>query len=320
VFAAAIVWRLDLQFDFSEVGLSNFLVYFALPLGIAGLSIPLGAICASQHRTLQTAKQIDAQEEQNKLSNYYKHIEEFHKYIKECESESTRNIDLASFNYRTFHRKIFSELRKGNDKPTILFFEELIEDLTPLMNFFITAPPKGLAGTYYVDHIGNIWPTIVNRLELCFERYGIKVRALEESISSGYEQPLVPRLSSVLLNQTQRLESLISIACEFSETPIYKFPSEFEKIYSTFHGIHTIYMTQLINYESFKSDVLKVKTSVKKNGSLQQQGNQWSSEIDDAYDSALSYLKNHATEMQKLAEHDSRFDSVTVGLLKKKAL
>lgn len=57
--------------------------FFKVPLYILSLIFPFVAMAVSHHRYVQTREQITLTREQNVLTNYYKHREEFHLHIKE---------------------------------------------------------------------------------------------------------------------------------------------------------------------------------------------------------------------------------------------
>lgn len=64
------VWK-DYTLDFSEKSYENFLTISKLPLYLLSLSIPLVAIVAHIHRTIQTAEQIRLTTEKNLPDSYY---------------------------------------------------------------------------------------------------------------------------------------------------------------------------------------------------------------------------------------------------------
>ena len=86
---------------------NNFITQFKLPLGILSLLIPLGAIYAVQHRSEQSLAQIKTSEGQNNFVNYYKHLEEFEKYLK------SKAIDTKVYVNQT-HAEIFQGSRDGD--------------------------------------------------------------------------------------------------------------------------------------------------------------------------------------------------------------
>jgi hypothetical protein len=86
---------------------NNFITLFKLPLGILSLLIPIGAIFAVQHRSEQSIAQIKTSEGQNNFVNYYKHLEEFGKYLK------TKSID-TKVHANQSHAVIFEEGRNGD--------------------------------------------------------------------------------------------------------------------------------------------------------------------------------------------------------------
>lgn len=76
-----IVVNSKVDWDLSYIGFNHFLVVFRFPLGILAIIIPVIALLAANHRSEQTKEQIKVTNEQNIFSNYYKHIDEFSKYI-----------------------------------------------------------------------------------------------------------------------------------------------------------------------------------------------------------------------------------------------
>ena len=88
--------------DFSATGFNFFIGEFRVPLGILALTIPILALLATNHRSVQTRAQILASEKQNNFLNYYKHQEEFEKYIREFE-----NLKNLVPNHRKTHANIF---------------------------------------------------------------------------------------------------------------------------------------------------------------------------------------------------------------------
>lgn len=85
IFGVIIGTHNKLYFRIDLDGLNMFLSYMKIPLGIASLSFPLTAIMIAQHRSKLTILQIDEMQSTNRISNYYKHREEFYKLCTECE-------------------------------------------------------------------------------------------------------------------------------------------------------------------------------------------------------------------------------------------
>jgi hypothetical protein len=75
---------LVLSFDLD--GLNTFLDYMKIPIGIASLSFPFSAIVIANHRSKLTVTQINELQSTNRVSNYYKHREEFYRLCEECGS------------------------------------------------------------------------------------------------------------------------------------------------------------------------------------------------------------------------------------------
>ncbi|OOE61079.1 hypothetical protein [Salinivibrio kushneri] len=78
----------NLQEDFTYKGFNHFFVVFKFPVSVIAAMLSVIGLIALAHRSEQSARQIKQSAEQIKLSetqniftNYYKHIEEFEKYI-----------------------------------------------------------------------------------------------------------------------------------------------------------------------------------------------------------------------------------------------
>ncbi|MGI2259904.1 hypothetical protein [Shewanella sp. GXUN23E] len=95
--------------DYSYAGFNHALVVFRVPLAILALIIPIVALLAANHRSERTKEQIRVANEQNSFSNYYKHIEEFEKYLIKIWS-STHHTSSP----RKLHKVLFPNARYGD--------------------------------------------------------------------------------------------------------------------------------------------------------------------------------------------------------------
>lgn len=85
---------------------------FKLPLLTLGLIVPLTALSAAMHRSEQTARQINTQNEQNNFSNHFKHLEEFKKAFFEQKPQPTHWGGVESL-----HRCIYPNTLSGDLAP-----------------------------------------------------------------------------------------------------------------------------------------------------------------------------------------------------------
>lgn len=99
----------QLESDYSYEGFNHALVVFRVPLAILALIIPIVALLAANHRSEQTKEQIRVANEQNSFSNYYKHIEEFEKYL-----DKIWNGKLHTSSPRRLHKALFPKARYGD--------------------------------------------------------------------------------------------------------------------------------------------------------------------------------------------------------------
>jgi hypothetical protein len=113
VIAGVFIWIIaansNLEWCLTGDGFNYFATTFKVPLGVLALMIPIGAVYAANHRSVQTKDQIKATLEQNKFTNYYKHKEEFEKYV--------TNIDVAQkIDANQIHRVLFGSYEKWTSK------------------------------------------------------------------------------------------------------------------------------------------------------------------------------------------------------------
>ncbi|HHK5870980.1 TPA: hypothetical protein ACQVQ7_002048, partial [Serratia marcescens] len=84
---------LQTKINISPEGYDNFLRIFKLPIGVLSLSIPLVAIVAHIHRTIQTAEQIQTTRRKNAADSFFSH----HKFMIEALGKVPTN-DIALSN------------------------------------------------------------------------------------------------------------------------------------------------------------------------------------------------------------------------------
>lgn len=125
--------------DLSFIGFNLFISAFKFPLAIAALIIPIVALLAANHRSEQTKEQIRVTNAQNVFSNYYKHIDEFNKYLS---SRVDKEVDLrfshsniypfASEGDYSFSENLISLLSQFNELPKDLLNNKPEDSNEPL--------------------------------------------------------------------------------------------------------------------------------------------------------------------------------------------
>ncbi len=106
IISGVISYNSKLYWDFSADGFNCFISLFRFPLGISALIIPIVALLAANHRSEQTKKQIELANTQNVFQNYYKHVEEFTKYVNSIESK-------LFFSVRKLHKYLYPYSKDG---------------------------------------------------------------------------------------------------------------------------------------------------------------------------------------------------------------
>ncbi len=133
----------NLKFNPSSEGWNNAIEIFKFPLGLLAVSIPLIALFAANHRSVQskaqmelTQSQIELTQNNNHLTNYYKHVDEFQKYV-EGHVNNLKFIDgsVARVAYpRKLHKMIFPAAKLGILKVDESFIKVLCSDIEKVID------------------------------------------------------------------------------------------------------------------------------------------------------------------------------------------
>ncbi|OQJ92317.1 hypothetical protein EM89_010320 [Vibrio parahaemolyticus] len=120
--SVVIICNTPIAWDFSADGFNYFISTFRFPIAILALIIPIIALLAANHRSEQTKEQIRAANQQNIFTNYYKHLEEFKKYVDTLKIPSVTDIEI-----RKLHRELFPDALDGNLSPNINLAHEFAQ-------------------------------------------------------------------------------------------------------------------------------------------------------------------------------------------------
>lgn len=105
----------NLQFERSPEGMNLFLQMFKLPIGIASLAIPIVAVIAANHRSMQTAQQIKEQNAQNIFSNHLEHRSYFFKFISDFDPFKGEELTTPRLYERLFPNALNGNLEPDED-------------------------------------------------------------------------------------------------------------------------------------------------------------------------------------------------------------
>jgi len=100
----------SLSWDLTPDGMNAFLNIFKLPIGIASLALPLAAVVAANHRSMQTAKQILEQNSQNIFSNHLEHRRYFGNFIEERKPFKGQTVEVAALYETLFPNAVEGDL------------------------------------------------------------------------------------------------------------------------------------------------------------------------------------------------------------------
>lgn len=135
--------------DWSPAGFKVFLSDFGFPISIAALIIPASALIATMHRSSQLSTQINLLMDQNNFANYYKHYEEFGKYIEKA-LDNKSDIELVKEDELRIYRSIFPKSREGVYYPSKEMFLKIDDFLVDLITEYWTLKRSG----------GDLWDYI----------------------------------------------------------------------------------------------------------------------------------------------------------------
>lgn len=143
-----LVFTPNLKFNPSSEGWNNAIEIFKFPLGLLAVSIPLIALFAANHRSVQskaqmelTQFQINLTQTNNYITNYYKHVDEFQKYLGSHHfgfNEKKEEHPKVAYP-RKLHKVLFPEAKMGIltvDKEFVLTFLADLEKILSLFSAF----------------------------------------------------------------------------------------------------------------------------------------------------------------------------------------
>ena len=166
----------ELPFDFTAAGFNYFADLYKVPATLLAIGFTLVGLCAANHRSEQTKKQIERTAEQialttsqisltnnqieltrdqNNFSNYYKHIDEFEKYFNENNHTQGMNLKFS----RGLHGQIFKESRSGIYNADKHFIASLQNFLTSILTLSkgLKSNPEWLEAVYSMSEQVTIY-------------------------------------------------------------------------------------------------------------------------------------------------------------------
>ncbi|MGK5080290.1 hypothetical protein [Janthinobacterium sp. HLX7-2] len=178
-----------LPFDLSAHGFNYFSELYKVPAAFLAIGFTLVGLCAANHRSEQTKRQIERTtsqialtnnqieltKSQNNFSNYYKHIDEFEKYFNENNHGIGNNLKFS----RSLHGNIFTKSRDGNYEIDERFIALLHNFLISILDL-----SKGLKSK-------NTWQEAVYAMSIKMKEY-----LKNTKISSGVGVLFVEKINS----------------------------------------------------------------------------------------------------------------------------
>ncbi len=198
--ATLITVNSDFVWNFDYQSINKIFTIYKLPLTILALIIPIVALLAANHRSEQTKAQILAANEQNIFANYYKHIEEFEKFI----GSHILNNQIKITNIRNTHKALFPSANLGSyalDNNIDMLLNESGLNIAYLFNCFKDGHRKTQSDT--IIDIENITRDIERRIGMnwssggsTFRHSGVNITVREGSLSV-YISSVLTRIKAI---------------------------------------------------------------------------------------------------------------------------
>jgi hypothetical protein len=190
IIAIAIGLNSNLELSFDYRGFNSLVEIFKVPLAILAIIVTFAAFLATIHRSVQIREQIITTNKQNTFSNYYKHIEEFEKYI----NASVVDRRMHFQNLRMTHKYLFPKSIYGdysvNDEFLNLIDKEYSRCVS-LLERFDQAEEKSVFDIFYdiystVDHIFSFLGVKIGRSGIQVVQDGKKLAVPSSDLKGAF--------------------------------------------------------------------------------------------------------------------------------------
>ena len=164
--AIIIILNSNLTWSADYHGFNSFVEIFKVPLSILAIIITYSAFLATIHRSSQTREQILITNKQNTFSNYFKHIDEFEKYI-----NTTFKHKVISFkNIRATHNYLFPKAFEGDysiNKDFLVVIENEYDEIKEPLEKFTSEGEKSIFNIFYNSYasVNNIFSLLSIKIE-----------------------------------------------------------------------------------------------------------------------------------------------------------
>ncbi|MCE9680607.1 hypothetical protein LZP69_15755 [Shewanella sp. AS1] len=206
VSTAFIIYKSNLELDLSYNGFNSFISIFKFPLGISALIIPIIALLAANHRSEQTKEQIRVTNAQNVFSNYYKHIEEFTKYLSE---RVDTNIDL-----RYAHSKFYPRASEGDYEIDPKLIDMLVL-LDQLPNDLLKNQPKTINEPFDAEDLKKNYFELLYSVGAYIDRENVEIRFATGSSDNEFDNTFL-YVAIKLIQDAKYLIHDVEVFCKFS--------------------------------------------------------------------------------------------------------
>lgn len=146
------------SWDPSYKGFNHFFTVFKFPLYGVGFLASILALYATNHRSEQSKENMRLTREQNIFSNYYKHLEEFGKYVEKISNtHKDKNLDILAIeikcDVRKSHQMFYVNAFEGVSYEIDLFY---VKSFVEIAERFLSASEKIVHGDSLYIHTGEL--------------------------------------------------------------------------------------------------------------------------------------------------------------------
>jgi len=196
-----IVCKGDYSPDWSPKGFKLFLSDFGFPISILALIIPASALIATMHRSTQLSTQINLLMNQNNFANYYKHLEEFEKYINAEILE--REKELIEGGTLKVYRCCFPETRNGIYDVNSRFVAKLERITKSIFDDLHEAASNGGKMNEILKIFNDHQQALCNLCGIGFYYFDVPsvMKAIPQNKEANVEQRIINNMRSIFIHR-----------------------------------------------------------------------------------------------------------------------
>ncbi|MEZ9464453.1 hypothetical protein AB4178_22470 [Vibrio splendidus] len=206
--AILIILNSKLEWNWSYIGFNYAITIFKVPLGIFAICGTWAALAAANHRSQLMIQQIEETSSQNVFTNYFKHLEEFQKYI-----DKNTFLSKNLLNVRDTHDALYGSFDIFTPRVKLEVKDKIHNQVVKVYNILRTIDHGGKLDIELEIKKWNMATSFIERtlnIEAGMTNEDVVVKKIE-----GHGVPY-PKDYVVLMLESGRLFGVLELAMKFS--------------------------------------------------------------------------------------------------------